>query len=616
MVRDLGGKIASQSFGFDKEDSIAFGFSDNEEEDEEVPKKVAQNQDQTFNKLLSANLAPSFKSASHVEVKQAPKAEPSHSFKNFLPQGTSSPYRSSNEVFDSLQQNNRQFVQSQNVSNSSAQCKVEQRLTPRQSDMPNLIDNPPAVVKIIENKVDKPPVVENILQKVVVLEKKVEKLSSDEQSIDDPESDYSDRELQKSPTAQKTAPMPVIKTSTVTELAQQVLPLPIQKTETEQSKSPTIKADTAVEENDDLDFQLYLSENSDEEENVRQEKKVEPHKIEPVAEKTVEQIQPAPVTVPSPSSKLVKQNLTKVSPVQEQVFAQPSPPKNIKSPVYSNANRVVPSVSPAKSPVKQVLTPEKPAKSPVKQVLLPEKQAKSPEKPAKLPEKQAKLPEKQAKAPENQTKIPEKQVKLLKTQAKSPEKPGNLPVPHLVNNLFSPTLSSSESSEVEVHKCQACGDEFRTVTTLKIHRTQCEKIPAKVVPEKVVAPATTVPEKFAVQDTIVPEKFVVEAKIVPDNVVVPVKMVTEKFNAPPKIVPEMVVETKPAPEIAVKKISPPRVTAAVSSSCSSSDEDDQVSCCKVARAEIHQVLAEFFFFFFFLLVFYSLTIELSKQVST
>ena len=337
-----------------------------------------------------------------------------------------------------------------------------------------------------------------------------------------------------------------------------------------------------------------MSENSDEEENVRQEKKVEPHKIEPVAEKTVEQIQPAPVTVPSTSSNLVKQNLTKVSPVQEQVFAQPSPPKNIKSPVYSNANRVVPSVSPAKSPVKQVLTPEKPAKSPVKQVLLPEKQAKSPEKPAKLPEKQAKLPEKQAKAPENQTKIPEKQVQLLKTQAKSPEKPGNLPVPHLVNNLFSPTLSSSESSEVEVHKCQACGDEFRTVTTLKIHRTQCEKIPAKVVPEKVVASATTVPEKVAVQDTLVPEKIVVEAKIVPENVVVPVKMVTEKFDAPTKIVPEMFVETKPAPEVPVKKISPPRVTAAVSSSCSSSDEDDQVSCCRVARAEIHQVLAEFF----------------------
>lgn len=82
LVRDLGGKIAAQSFGFDKEDSIPFGFSDNEDGDAEKSSKAGSrpSQDANFNKMLSENLSPAFRPSSSTPVR--PNETPSSLYSN------------------------------------------------------------------------------------------------------------------------------------------------------------------------------------------------------------------------------------------------------------------------------------------------------------------------------------------------------------------------------------------------------------------------------------------------------------------------------------------------------------------------------------------------------
>jgi hypothetical protein len=130
----------------------------------------------------------------------------------------------------------------------------------------------------------------------------------------------------------------------------------------------------------------------------------------------------------------------------------------------------------------------------------------------------------------------------------------------------------SESSEVDVHKCRACGDEFRTSNTLKIHATACNnKHDAKKVRHVQAVPAKT--------DRHVRDPSVGAAKKAADAIF-PAKKVTEaqqKQNSFPAKIFQQKIAAGKEPKSPAKKVSAAKPSRLSSSSSSSSDEDAQVN---------------------------------------
>jgi len=467
LVRDLGGNIASQSFGFDKDDSIAFGFSDNEDgdSDKSSKQKARPNQDQTFNKMLTENLAPSFKSSNEDDKKSLTVTD--------------------GQVFASQEASLKNPEKDRH-----GEVQTFQNFTPHKTpDMPSFFETSKAEQSNSSSFV----------------EKKGLKLSSDEQSIDDPESDFSDRFTPNfspnpktsfddksydsksfSPSCQPDFGGEGVRSQNV--VSDQ--PTLFDAYEERIGHSSTEKPSTetrVVEDDEDLDLQLYLTDNSEEDESSDKET-VENKVVENFIERLVE-------------------SKKEVSP-------------------------------PLKSPNVQV-QPEIRSPPPVVVVEQTERETKSPPREQQISTSASVVSE-----PFNYL-LPKSSFEL---ESFVDQHSIELADSRIVQPVH-PDLDdgSDDSSEVEVHKCSNCGAEFRTIITLKIHRSACNKLEQKN--------SKKIPQTFfnKIDQTYANKTDQTFAN-----------KTDQTFTSKPdgKILP-------------VKKVSTPKQSS-LSSSTSSSDEDDQV----------------------------------------
>ena len=445
MVRDLGGKIAAQSFDFDKEDSISFGCSDSDDGDaEESPKKESKpSQDECFNKLLSQHLSPSFRTLTSgpddgqkFSSPDSRKSTPFHdSFK------MNEEERWSAATSGRLSDHDNSKVPSSTP--SSEKRPIFGQTVPSYSSP--IVDSHSKSVfpgEIVPKSFEMPSVFEQQLEPVITSPKFVEVGS-----------------LSASGGLDQAEPEPENSPAGTFEESQQ--------------------DEDGFEDEEELDLQLYLSDNSDDGDAAE---KVESSAVGNFIEKLVEAKDAAAASVVTQSQGSHQSPIKHPHPSDD---LQPKPVEAVKG---SEVDHPFTRFSPGLSESSENEADE-PISVPV--VFNNSFDSLSP-------------------------------VRKTSTEKFSPVRSG-LVTANVVHD--EPDDDGSDSSEVEIHRCQSCGTEFRTVFTLKIHRTHCCKnAPAKKVFE-------------------IPAKTLVE----------------------------------PPPKVAEKKFSPPKATRLSSSSCSSSsDESEQV----------------------------------------
>ena len=357
LVRDLGGKIAAQSFGFDKEDSISFGFSDNEDGDAEKRSKAEgrPSQDQNFNKMLSENLSPAFRStpARQTETPSSLFSETSSTERQQEQTGFSNP-----NIFEANSDFRKASIYSENSNPMFSPTFASNHISPKPRSEP-------------------------------------ERESLHFGGIKDDE-------------------------------------------------AAEISGESLAEEKDeeeDLDLQLYLSDNSEEEE-VGDEK-VENSSVQNFIEKLVDQ-KNAEVAQKATSSI----GKSEKGSVFDQTFdLEPETSRNLGDGKSINFDQSF------EIPLSEASDSE--------------------EEPISVP--------------------------VLFTSS-SPisvtSKPANPVISDRLNSSIDEGDDGSESSDVvDVHRCQVCLEEFRSVSSLKIHRTKCRKVEEqKKLKSKFEIPAVKVPE--------------------------------------------------------------------------------------------------------------------------